>query len=78
MAQGIIDTNSDIVDAEETPTFEPNVSLVSNRVSIRHSPYLDVFHQHTHIHLTIDFGATGNMIIASTVTALNGKIPSGK
>lgn len=41
--QGIIDTDSDIVDAEETPTFEPTVSLVSNRVSIRQSPYLDVY-----------------------------------
>lgn len=56
--QGIIDTDSDIEDTEETPTFELTVSLVSNK----QSPYLDVFHQHTHIRLTIDSGATGNMI----------------
>lgn len=37
--QSIINRNSDIEDTEETPTFEPTVSLVSNRVSIRLSPY---------------------------------------
>lgn len=58
--------DSDIEDTEETPTFEPTVSLVSNRVSIRQLPYLDVFNIHTHIRLTIDFGATGNMIRSSS------------
>lgn len=72
--QGIIDTDSDIEDTEETPTFEPTVSLVCNRVSIKQSPYLDVFHQHTHIRLTLDSGATDNMIRALTVTSLKGTI----
>lgn len=66
--------DSDIEDTEGTPTFEITVSLVSNRVPIRQPPYLDVFHQHTHIRLPIDSGVTGNIIRASTVTGLTGKI----
>lgn len=41
--QGIIDTDSDFEDTEETHIFESTVSLVSNRVSIRQSPYLESF-----------------------------------
>lgn len=70
----MIDTDLDIEDIEKTPTFNPLMSSVSNHVSIRKSPYSDVFYQHTHIRLTIDSGATGNMGRVSTVTGLNGKV----
>ena len=75
----ILDTDQDTDFDTESPEstdfrVEPTASLVSNRVSIRQSTYLDVFLQHMHVRLTIDSGATGNMIRASTLTNLNGKV----
>ena len=75
---GIIDTDqhidSDTASPEKASYVEATIHLVSNRVSVRQSPYLDVHSHNTHVRLTIDTGATGNMIRASTVVNLNGKI----
>lgn len=46
----------------------------SSRIQVRRSPYVDTFHGHIPIRLTIDSGATGNMMRASTATKLNAKI----
>ena len=66
--------DSDTERPEEASYVEPTINLVSNRISVRQSPYLDVHSHNTHVRLTIDTGATGNMIRASTVVNLNGKI----
>ena len=75
---GIFDTDqhidSDTKSYKEASYVEPTINLLSNRVSVRQSPYLDVHSRYTHFRLTIDAGATGNMIRASTVVNLNGKI----
>jgi hypothetical protein len=49
-------------------------SVSSNRIQARKSPYLDSLYGHIPFRLTIDSGATGNMIRASTVTRLGGRI----
>ena len=43
--------------------FEPT----SQRVQVRQSPYLDTFYDHYNARITIDSGATGNMISLSAV-----------
>lgn len=50
-------------------------SLVQ-RVLIKQSPYLDAFHNHLPVRLTIDSGATGNMMRASCATRLGVTITS--
>ena len=79
---GIIDTDqhidSDTESPEEASYVEPTSNVVSNRVSVRQSPYLDVHSHNTHFRLTIDTGATGNMIRTSTVVNLKGKISPTK
>jgi hypothetical protein len=50
------------------------VSVSTNRVQVRHSPYLDIYCGHFPIRLTVDSGATGNMIRTSTAAQLNAKI----
>lgn len=44
------------------------------RVQIRQSPYFDAFFGHHTTRVTVDSGATGNMIRATTVRALGGEI----
>jgi hypothetical protein len=48
--------------------------MVTSKVTVRHSPHLDVFCGHDHVCLTLDTGATGNMIRASTAHRLHSKI----
>ena len=48
-------------------TFDPSPS---RRFQIRQSPYFDVFYEHQIVRITIDSGATGNMIRASTAKAI--------
>ncbi|CAC5413332.1 unnamed protein product [Mytilus coruscus] len=57
----------------ELPKLFP---VASNRVQIQQSPYIDVYNGHSTTRLTIDSGATGNMIRASAATKLNAKITS--
>ena len=47
------------------------------RVEIEQSPYLDVFHGHDTVRLTIDSGATGNMMRTSCAQYLGIKISEG-
>ena len=53
------------------PTPIANQAL---RVQIRQSPYLDTFFRDRHVQLTIDSGATGNMIRTSTAVLLKAEI----
>lgn len=67
-ARRVLDGQSDASDcAEEDEAASP--SLVQ-RVLIKQSPYLDAFHNHLPVRLTIDSGATGNMMRASCATRL--------
>ena len=52
----------------------PLPSSSTLRVQVRQSPYFDVFCGHHVVRVTVDSGATGNMIRASTVRALSGVI----
>lgn len=45
-------------------------------VLVKQSPYLDAFHDHLPVRLTIDSGATGNMVRASCATRLGITITS--
>lgn len=72
-----------VADCEETedPGNTPcnSTPLISdsskvNRVAIRQSPYLDVFYGHHTARLTIDSGATGNMMRLSCAQRLGAKI----
>ena len=44
------------------------------RVQVRQSPYFDVFCGHQVVRVTVDSGATGNMIKTSTVHSIGGVI----
>ena len=66
-----LDTDLPICDAEGE---EPNSSAVAYRIQTRQSPYMDVFHGHHVIRVTIDSGATGNMIRYSLVKRLGFEI----
>ena len=66
-----LDTGLPICDAEGE---EPNSSAVAYRIQTRQSPYMDVFHGHHVIRVTIDSGATGNMIRYSLVKRLGFEI----
>ncbi len=57
-------------DAGECSSEETAPSSGVKRVLIKQSPYLDAFHGHCPVRLTIDSGATGNMIKASCATRL--------
>ena len=59
------------VESEEEQ--EPHVAL---RIQVRQSPYIDAFYKHHPIRVTIDSGATGNMIRASTAERLGVKVSS--
>ena len=64
---GDCDFNNEISSVECGP--EPAVL----RVQTRQSPYIDAFHAHHPVRITLDSGATGNMIRHSLVTRLGGK-----
>lgn len=82
-ARQIIGSDSD---DEEDPSYQEDLQSTvccsqqkptqAFRVQIRQSPYLDTFHKHHHVRLTIDSGATGNMIRLSTAVLLDAKIQS--
>ena len=68
---GILDYNES--DPEEEPQdYQPvptgkQPTPTELRIEVRQSPYLDPFYRHNPVHITIDSGATGNMIHLSTV-----------
>ena len=57
-------------DTDVGPLIDSNVHT-ARRVSIIQSPYLDVHYQHHPLRLTLDCGATTNMIRASTARRIN-------
>lgn len=63
----------DVEDLEDS-TADSIQPVSSSRIQVRQSPYVDTFHGHIPVRLTIDSGATGNMMRASTATKLNAKI----
>ena len=65
------DTNYDLDPDPPCPeTTLPTPDVVAYRVQTRQSPYMDVFHGHRVVRITIDRGATGNMIRHSTAKHL--------
>ena len=72
---GILDNEPD-TDCDldpDTPVPDPTLptpDVVAYRVQTRQSPYMDVFHAHRVVRVTIDSGATGNMIRHSTAKHL--------
>ena len=58
------------------PTTRTAPGAAVYHVQTRQSPYFDVFHDHHVIRVTVDSGATGNMIRHSTVKRLGSRILS--
>ena len=56
----------------EPPTRDP--SPLANRIQVRQSPYIDTFYKHFTARITIDSGATGNMISLAMVERFNAEI----
>ena len=71
---GILDNEQDTGVLDPDPpvpdTTLPSPDVVAYRVQTRQSPYMDVFHGHQVVRVTIDSGATGNMIRHSTAKLL--------
>ena len=72
---GILDNESDTdCDLDPDPPVPdptlPTPDVVAYCVQTRQSPYMDVFHAHGVVRVTIDSGATGNMIRHSTAKHL--------
>ena len=65
------DTDSDLDPDSPVPdTTLPSLDVVAYRVQTRQSNYMDVFHGHRVVHVTIDSSATRNMICHSTAKRL--------
>lgn len=71
---------SDIFEQEEHTIYETTSSdedhqpIATSCIQVRQPPYFDVYLGHHPVRLTIDSGATGIMIRASTPTYLNAEI----
>ncbi|XP_066019216.1 uncharacterized protein [Pocillopora verrucosa] len=64
---GILDNDQEIETSPDSDSPDPDTTLpgpdmVAYRVQTRQSPYMDVFHDHRVVRVTLDSGATGNMI----------------
>lgn len=51
----------------DNPTESTDVEPITNRIQVRQSPYIDTFYKHHSARITIDSGATGNMVSVSVV-----------
>ena len=72
---GILDNDQETETSPDSDSPDPDTTLpgpdmVAYRVQTRHSPYMDVFHDHRVVRVTLDSGATGNMIRRSTAKHL--------
>ena len=72
---GILDNDQETETSPDSDSPDPDTTLpgpdmVAYRVQTRQSPYMDVFHNHRVVRVTIDSGATGNMIRHSTAKHL--------
>ena len=66
------DTDCDLDPDPSCPeTIFPTPDVVAYPVQTRQSLYMDVFHGHRVVRVTIDSGATGNMILHSTGNTLD-------
>jgi hypothetical protein len=73
----IDDSDTEYSCEPDIPTFVPDTETTDTtafRVQVRQSPYIDAFHGHRPIRITIDSGATGNMIRASTARDLHATV----
>ena len=63
-------------DEPDSDTDDPGPSLSTHvfRIQTRQSPYLDMFHAHHPVRITIDSGATGNMIRHTVVQRLGCRV----
>ena len=80
---GILEDDSEAYDEANTnlpcrnfKSVEHNSGAVACRVQARQPRYMDAFHSHHVIRVTIDSGATGNMIRHSTVKRFGSQIVS--
>lgn len=73
-ARQIQDDTHDDEEDEPSSTADLPCPQKAHRVQIRQSPYLDTFYQHFPVRITIDSGATGNMIRAATAKMLGLRI----
>ena len=60
---------SPVLDNDSTQTVQS-----TRLIQVQQSPYLDTFYRHTPIRITIDSGATGNMMSLSTAKRLGAEI----
>lgn len=72
---GILDNDQETETSPDSDSPDPDTTLpgpdmVAYRVQTRQSPYMDVFHDHRVVRVTLDSGATGNMIRRSTAKHL--------
>ena len=76
----VVDSIDSDQDGEEEYTTDPQTTdeqytvPTARRINISMSPYVDVFHNHQPVRITIDTGATGNMIHETTAVRLGAKI----
>ncbi len=69
----VVDTLSDVDTSEEDE--EETTSIATTRhIQVTQSPYINTFYLHHKVKITIDTGATGNMIKAALAERLNLKI----
>ena len=59
---------------QETNSDKPTQGAVAFRIQTRQSPYLDAFRDHHAVRITIDSGATGNMIRQSATQRLGARV----
>lgn len=64
----------DELDSFSDEPLEEGVAQTALRIQVRQSPYLDVFHNYHPLRLTIDSGATGNMIRGSVAHRIGATI----
>ena len=64
---GILEDKDVASFSEESDEDQLSVAM---RIQTRQSPYIDMFYDHHKVRLTINSGATGNMIRASTAKRL--------
>ncbi len=70
---GILETCDDDTGDSE---IEEELSHTTLRVQVRQSPYMDVFCGHNTIWITLDSGATGNMIKSSVARRVEAQVTS--
>ncbi len=61
----------DTVETYQDQARHDNVTLIARRVPVIPSPFLDCFYKHYRVRITVDSGATGNMIRFDIAKRLN-------